>query len=156
MRCVNLVEPQQELRLEDWLPAFWSSKVFTTGVLSGKQRGMPPIMTVTAKVISAMVLSDEELRRAAKSRVACLFNVSLDTLALDIVFGEGLKVSFVSDFKANEFDQLDYDIRDVADRQILKELSSGILVIQTVGDYCEHMVRCYRTKPEEVIRVLFK
>lgn len=101
-----------------------------------------------------MNVSDEELRRAAKLRVARLFNVNLDTLEADVAFGEDLKVSFISDFKPNEFDQVDYDIRDVADPQILKELSSGTLVIRTVGDYCEHMVRCYRTKPEEVIRVL--
>ena len=101
-----------------------------------------------------MNVSDEELRRAAKLRVARLFNVNSDTLEDRVVFGEDLKMSFISDFKPNEFDQVDYDIRDVADPQILKELSSGTLVIRTVGDYCEHMVRCYRTKPEEVIRVL--
>jgi len=101
-----------------------------------------------------MDVTDDELRRAAKLRVASLFNVSADTLGLDVAVGEGLKASFVSDFKANEFDQLDYDIRDVADRQTLKEMGNGVLVIRTVGDYCEHMVRCYRTKPEDVIRVL--
>ena len=97
---------------------------------------------------------DEELRRSAKLRVASLFKVDPETLAVDVVFGEGLKASFVSDFKANEFDQLDHDIHDVADQHILKELSSGKLIIRTVSDYCEHMVRCYRIKPEEVIRIL--
>lgn len=103
-----------------------------------------------------MKLSDEELRRAARSRVARLFNVNPDTLDLDVVFGEGLKASFVSDWKANEFDLLYDDICDVADRNIWKELGSGVFAIRTVGDYCEYMVRCYRTKPKEVIRVLLE
>jgi len=73
---------------------------------------------------------------------------------LEAVFGKELKASFVSDFKANEFDQLNNDIRDVADRQLVKELNLGTLVIRTVGDYCDHMVKCYQTKPQEVMRVL--
>lgn len=106
--------------------------------------------------MSETFFSDEELRRAAKKRVACLFNVSPDSLALDYVFGEELKESFVSEWKLNEFDLLLEDIRDVADRKTRKELNSGATVIRTVGDYCEFMVRCYRTKPEDVVRVLFE
>jgi len=96
----------------------------------------------------------EKVRWYSRLRVANLFNVQPDSLSLEAVFGEALKAAFVSDFRANEFEQLDRDIKDVADRQILKELSSGALVIRTVGDYCDHMVRCYRTKPSEVMRVL--
>ena len=51
---------------------------------------------------------------------------------------------------------MDHDIRDVADKHVVKELGSGTLVIRTVGDYCDHMVRCYRTKPKDVIYILFK
>jgi hypothetical protein len=98
--------------------------------------------------------SEEKIRQYARVRVADLFNVQPDALPLEAAFGEALKASFVSDFKANEFEQLDRDIKDVADRQILKELSSGTLVIRTVGDYCDHMVRCYRVNPKEVMRVL--
>jgi hypothetical protein len=101
-----------------------------------------------------MNLSDEELRQAAKLRVANVFKMNPDTLGENAVFGETLKASFVSDFKYSELDKIDFDIRDVADKKTLKELGSGTLVIRTVGDYCEHMVRCYRTKPEEVIYVL--
>lgn len=97
---------------------------------------------------------EEKVRRHARLKVSGLFNVQPDSLALDAAFGEELKASFTSDFRANEFDQLDRDIRDVADRDVLKQLSSGALVIRTVGDYCDHMARCYRTKPKEVIRVL--
>ncbi|SHG20738.1 hypothetical protein SAMN04487965_3530 [Microbulbifer donghaiensis] len=101
-----------------------------------------------------MGFSEDDLRLAAKLRVARLFNLNPDALSFDMVFGEDLKASFISNFKANEFDQLDYDIRDVADHQVLKELASGTLVIRTVGDYCEHMIRCYRAKPKDVNRVL--
>ncbi len=95
-----------------------------------------------------------KVREYALLRVAYLFNVERHLLSLNARFGEELKASFVSDFKANEYEQLDRDIKDVADRQISQELSSGTLVIRTVGEYCDHMVRCYRTKPDEVIRVL--
>lgn len=101
-----------------------------------------------------MDISDEELRRAAKLRVAQLFNMNPDALRHDFVFGEDLKASYVSDWKANEFDLIYDDICDVSDRNNWKALSSGVLVIRTVGDYCEYMVRCYRIKPKEVIRVL--
>ncbi|AEG01996.1 hypothetical protein [Methylomonas methanica] len=97
---------------------------------------------------------NEKIRQCALARIACLFDVDPATLALDSEFGIDLKASFISDFKTNEFDQLDYDIRDVADRPTLKELSSGKLVIRTVDDYCEHMVRCYYTKPAEVMHIL--
>jgi hypothetical protein len=100
--------------------------------------------------------SDEDVRRAAKARVARLFNVDPDTLGLDVVFGEGLEASFVSDWKYNEFDQLLHDVRDVADRQTLKALETGDLVIRTVGAYCEYMVRSYRADPADVTYLLFK
>lgn len=100
------------------------------------------------------IFSDAELRQAAKQRVARPLKVSEDDLSLNTVFGEDIKASFVSDFKLNEFDILLEDIREVADKQIEKELNSGAMLIRTVGDYCEHMVRCYRTKPTEVARVL--
>ncbi len=100
--------------------------------------------------------SDEQLRCAAKERVARIFHVESDSLTPNVVFGEGLKESFVSDWKDNEFDEIHFDIDFVANRHILKEIESGDLVIRTVGDYCEHMVRCYRFKPKRVIRILFK
>lgn len=98
--------------------------------------------------------SDDELRRAAKERVARLLKVRSDFLSLDFVFGEDIKASFVSDWKANEFDVIYDDICDVADKKTWKELSSGIKVIRTVGDYCEFMVYCYRIKPDEVLHIL--
>lgn len=99
-------------------------------------------------------VDDEKIRQLALMRIADVFNKELSNLALDAVFGVDLKASFVSYFKENEFGLLIDDVRDVADRSILKELDSEVLVIRTVGDYCEHMVRCYRTKPDEVARIL--
>lgn len=97
---------------------------------------------------------ERNVREQARQRIARLFKAKADSLAMEAVFGEDLKASFVSDFKANEFDLLDNDIKDVADRRLLRDLSSGALVIRTVGDYCDHMVRCYGIKPKDVARVL--
>ena len=100
--------------------------------------------------------SDDELRRAAKERIARLLKVSSDTLSLDAVFGEDIKASFVSDWKANELDIIYDDICDIADKKVWKELSSGVDAVRTVRDYCELMVRCYHVKPKRVVQVLFE
>lgn len=94
------------------------------------------------------------IERVALARVGRIFKIDIDKISLDAKFGKDLKSSFASDFKFNELDKIDQDIRDVADRKILKQLSEGSLVILTVQDYCDHMVRCYASKPAEVIYVL--
>lgn len=91
---------------------------------------------------------------AAMKRVAEVFGISIDDLRPELTFDEDLKCSFISDFRRNEFDIIRGDIDDVADRKVAKELASGTLVITTVGDYCRHMVRCYETKPDDVMHVL--
>lgn len=57
-------------------------------------------------------------------------------------------------FKRNALDIIDDDIHDVADREILKEMVNGQLIIYTVQDYCNHMVRCYQRKPDDVKHAL--
>ena len=94
------------------------------------------------------------IRERAHARVAQLFNLAPAALPLGAEFAKDLKASFVSDFRHNEFDKLDQDIKDVADRATRKRLGSGELVIRTVADYCDHMVACYATNPRDVARVL--
>ena len=97
---------------------------------------------------------DALICEAAMKRVSDVFKVSLGSLRPEMRFGEELKNGFVSDFKRNEFDQINDDIHDVADRKVTKELASGELIIATVDDYCRHMIRCYATKPDDVRSVL--
>ena len=94
------------------------------------------------------------IRRQALQRLASVFNVEVDALPLAARFGEDLKARPVSDFKANEFDIIDGDIKDVADKALLRAMSRGELEIRTVADYCDHMVRCYAVKPKDVARLL--
>jgi hypothetical protein len=94
------------------------------------------------------------IRDRSRSRVAEVFGLALDALRLEAEFGKDLKASFVSDFRHNEFDKIDQDIKDVANRATRKRLASGELVIRTVADYADHMVACYATNPGEVARVL--
>lgn len=101
-----------------------------------------------------MRVPEETIRERALVRIAEVFNILVEKLRLDFVFGEDLKPSFVSDWRENEFDKLYYDIRDVADRKIARELSKGVIIIRTVRDYCDHMVRCYETKPKDVCEIL--
>lgn len=97
---------------------------------------------------------EQVIRDRARTRVARCFGVEPEALQPDAAFGKELKASFVSDFRHNEFDKIDQDIKDVADRATKKRLGSGELVIRTVADYVDHMVACYATNPREVACVL--
>jgi hypothetical protein len=101
-----------------------------------------------------MTHSEDVIRQHALQRLAAVFRVPESSLSNEARFGHELKAAPASDFQSNEFDVIDDDIKDVADRQDLKEMSQGLLVIRTVGDYCDHMVRCSWRKPKEVARVL--
>lgn len=101
-----------------------------------------------------MSLTDEQVRAAALSRIARLFDVDLTQISMLARFDTAFQVSFVSDFRRNEFDKLLDDVRDVADWSVLRRIESGDLEIATVADYCDHMVRCYKTKPDAVAAVL--
>ena len=111
-------------------------------------------MWFKVKKPATTIPSEEDVRRYSLRRLAEVFGVPEASLSLDARFGHELKADPPSDFKWNQFDIIDGDIRDVADKRILKEMAQGKLVIQTVGDYCEHMVRCSGINPEEVARVL--
>lgn len=102
----------------------------------------------------AMKYSDSEIALAARQRIAKVFGKLADSVRAEHIFGEDLKSSGRSDFKYNEYDQMLHDIRDVADRQSLKEIDSGALEIRTVAEYCDHMVRCYHTNEKAVLSVL--
>lgn len=101
-----------------------------------------------------MKYSDSEIVLAARQRIAHVFGMLVDRVRPELIFGEDLKSSGRSDFKYNEYDQMLHDIRDVADRQSLKEIDSGALEIRTVAEYCDHMVRCYRTNEKAVLSAL--
>ena len=83
-----------------------------------------------------------------------MFKMDPHELVDEADFGGALRPTFVSDFKWNEFDRLDFDIKDVADAETLRAFADGTFVIRTVRDYCDHMARCYRVNPDEVIHVL--
>jgi hypothetical protein len=98
--------------------------------------------------------SDSEIALAARQRIAQVFGMLADEIRSEHVFGEDLKSREKSDFKYNEYDQMLHDIRDVADRQALKEIDSGALEIRTVAEYCDHMVRCSHTNERAVLSTL--
>lgn len=111
-------------------------------------------MWFKVKKPAPVVPSEEFVRRQSLRHLAAVFGVPEASLSLNSRFGQELMANPASDFRANQFDIIDSDIKDVADKRLLKEMAQGTLVIQTVGDYCEHMVRCSRINPEEVARVL--
>lgn len=111
-------------------------------------------MWFKVKKSTQAVYPGEVIHQHALRHLAEVFGIPESVLSKDARFGQELKAAPATDFKANEFDAIDDDIKDVADKRLLKEMEQGRLVIQTVGDYCEHMVRCSSLKPKEVARIL--
>ena len=98
---------------------------------------------------------DEIVRKFALQRIANIFNISVDLLNEEAVFGEDLKATHSSGLlRRNEYDAIEGDILDVCDRKTYKTISSGNLTIYTVGDYCNHMIHCYKCNPKDVIETL--
>lgn len=108
--------------------------------------------------LAGVLLVDEAeklIREKALLRLSGIFGVPVADLNPARRFGgDDLKVSFVSDFRRNELDRVTDDIFDVADRAIAKEISSGSLKMQTVGEYCDLLVRCSRTRQKAVKKLL--
>ncbi|WP_459873872.1 hypothetical protein [Endothiovibrio diazotrophicus] len=102
-----------------------------------------------------MEISEDELRNAAKLRIARLFNVAPENISLDDIFGKDIHTSFVSNWKPNELDIIYDDICDIVDKKTWKELGSGRIKIRTVGDYCDLMVSSYKSNKKNVTEILF-
>jgi hypothetical protein len=99
--------------------------------------------------------TDKIVREFALQRIADIFNIAVDFLDKETVFGSDLKATHPPGlFNPNEYDEVEGDILDVCDRETYKVISSGGLTILTVGDYCDHMVNCYKKKPKDVIQIL--
>jgi hypothetical protein len=94
------------------------------------------------------------VRQHALRRLADVFQVAEVSLSPDHRLGEELKAAPVADFRFNEFDTLDDDIKWVADRRLLQQMATGDLIIHTVGDYCDHMVRCSQLNTTRVADLL--
>jgi len=99
-------------------------------------------------------VSEEVICLHARARIAEIFGLAIEEIRPDMNFASDFQSARVSDFLRSEFDQLNDDIRDVANRKITTEINSGALVINTIADYCNHMVRCYYVNPKEVVNLL--
>lgn len=98
---------------------------------------------------------DDRIREFALQRIASTFNVCVGSLSSETVFGKDLKATHASElFNRNEYDVIEGDILDVCDKEAFRAISSGHLTIRTVGDYCDHMINCYKRKPKDVIETL--
>lgn len=99
---------------------------------------------------------DSEIRQSAIQRIAWIFSIPAELLRPEWRFGVELKSSFRSDFRRNEYDHLNDDIHDVADRATLRLFADERLVIRTVGDYCQLMVDQSKARPSLVRDVLLE
>lgn len=111
-------------------------------------------MWFKSKKTTAVVYPEQTIRQYSLKRLAKVFGISEASLSNDDRFGHELIAAPASDFSTNAFDIIDDDIKDVADRKTIKDMAEGRLTIKTVGDYCDHMVRCSVLNSEEVAHAL--
>ena len=98
--------------------------------------------------------NSKAIEEKALARLSKVFRISVAEEHMNFRFGEELRATFVSDFRRNELDQINDDVHDVADRATRKKLDRGELIIHTVKDYCDYMIRCSANNAAEVISVL--
>lgn len=96
----------------------------------------------------------ETIYECSLQRISKVFGVPVETLSLEARFGVELVTGPSSFWHENAFDVIDADIRDVADFSLRRKMAKGVYEISTVGDYCSHMVRCYKTRPRVVRKIL--
>jgi len=98
---------------------------------------------------------NESLRNKILSHIASVLKVPSESLNDEMRFGIDIKPSFVSDFKYNELDILIEDMRDACSGKILTEWNRGEINTETVGEYIEHIIRCYNENPKLVTKLIF-
>lgn len=70
--------------------------------------------------------TDELVREFALQRIANIFNIPVNSLNKEAVFGSDLKATRPPGlFNPNEYDKIEGDILDVCDRETYKAISSG-------------------------------
>ena len=109
---------------------------------------------VKIKSLPLEAYPEDLIRQHALKHLAVVLRMPESLLRYEMRFDRDITATPASVVKLNEFDAIDEEIKSVADKSLLKEMEKGAAVIQTVGDYCDHMVRCSAIKPDEVARVL--
>jgi hypothetical protein len=95
-----------------------------------------------------------DIEQRAIRRIASIFSISPDKIERNWRFGYELRSCFSSDFRRNELDRINDDIHDVADRKMLRDFTDGSIIVSTVGDYCDLMLRRSKEKTQKVLDVL--
>jgi hypothetical protein len=78
-------------------------------------------------------------------RVAFVFGVPIEALALTSRFGSDLSPSTVSDFTENELDQILGDVQEV--REGSPRVAAVLEEVRTIGDLCELVGQFQLTNP---------
>lgn len=101
---------------------------------------------------------EQLIRKLSYARIAQIFNMSVDVLSDDLIFGKDLDSSFEpSLFKDTELDKVHFDIEDVSNCSYDADFPKSLLPVSTLSDYCNLMFYCFENvDPEEVAEVLDK
>lgn len=96
----------------------------------------------------------EKVREISLQRISRILQVPIASLASNSLFREIHNPRSVSQFSRNAFDILLDDIRDVSSAETLRGIDEGVIEINTVDDYVQHMQRCYSESPKMVVSVI--
>src|SRR5882762_8931123 len=92
--------------------------------------------------------SEEKVRDFALFRIAPVFRVKPESLTPDTTFGQGLKASFVSDFKANEYEQIDRDRRQFSYSRVASLLGAVVFVFAGMSFGADSPLEKWRSEGE--------
>ena len=97
--------------------------------------------------------TEDEIIFASMKYISSLFKIPIDSIDKCYSFGKELKANKNS-FSEDEFDDLIFDIEYVSDNDTLNKFRSNQIKINTVDDFCNHMIKCYKFNRRAVRRVL--
>ncbi len=94
------------------------------------------------------------IRTKSLNRIADTLKIPVSSLSGELLIQDLYKPPAVTGFGRNGFDVLLDDINDVSDSKMLRKIRDGLVSINTVQDYVEHMIACYSRSPRMVSSVL--
>lgn len=91
-------------------------------------------------------MTTEEINNRCLDRIADIFDISVSEIKMEYRFDYELKPSFVSDFKHNQLDHLQYDIDEI--RSVVDDEDIIPDVVRNVGDFCSLIAKYHDVTPK--------
>ena len=93
---------------------------------------------------------EKKVYAAAIKYIAENFKVPISNVKRDSVFGLDLKQKSRPSLSEDIYEDLRFDFVLILDKKTRKEFESGRLKINTVDEFCDQVIRCYRLNKSTV------